>query len=258
MLTAGIQFTPSLAEGIIMKRNSQFTMDVEIEGEIMKCHCPTTGRIGELDVAGIPCLLSRSGDPGRKTSYTVEAISLDAPVETKKSWIGINQNAANRYVEHFLRSHQFPDMVDNYDEVQREKWLGHSKLDFLVGDTYLEVKTPLQNLMVDYPAHVKRKKVTPFHSTERFVKHINELADSLETHQRAILLSCFIYSCPSYKIPLNASNTAYVKEEVQRCIRKGIEIWQVNFNISPEGVVLQGYTNTTANFLEGGSALWGR
>ncbi|WP_084065157.1 DNA/RNA nuclease SfsA [Paenibacillus stellifer] len=140
----------------------------------------------------------------------------------------------------------------------REKWLGHSKLDFLVGDTYLEVKTPLQNLMVDYPAHVKRKKVTPFHSTERFVKHINELADSLETHQRAILLSCFIYSCPSYKIPLNASNTAYVKEEVQRCIRKGIEIWQVNFNISPEGVVLQGYTNTTANFLEGGSALWGR
>ena len=143
------RFTTPLVEGIIEKRKSQFTMTVNYEGQSVACHCPTTGRIGNLDVAGRPCLLSASTDPGRKTPYTVEAISLNKPEDEDKSWIGINQNAANRYVEHYLRNGGFSDMVGTNQDVQREKFLGASKLDFLVGNTYLEVKTPLQHLQVE-------------------------------------------------------------------------------------------------------------
>ncbi|WP_433177091.1 hypothetical protein [Actinoallomurus sp. CA-150999] len=32
------------------------------------CHCPTTGRIGDLVLDGLPCLLSRSHSNCRKTS----------------------------------------------------------------------------------------------------------------------------------------------------------------------------------------------
>ncbi|WP_019910985.1 DNA/RNA nuclease SfsA [Paenibacillus sp. HW567] len=252
-----IYFPSPLIEGMIVKRNSQFTMDVQVEDERVRCHCPTTGRIGELDLTGIPCLLSSSESANRKTPFTVEAVSLDPPQQEHKTWIGINQNAANRYVEHFLMNRQFPEMVSDYDDVQRERWLGQSKLDFLVGDTYLEVKTPLQNLMVDYPPHIKRKKVTPFKSTDRFLKHINELANSLENHQRAILLSCFIYPCSSYTVPGNSPNSDYIKTQVQQCINKGIEVWQVNFTITKYGVALERYYNTTNNFLDGGSALRG-
>ncbi|WP_068499619.1 DNA/RNA nuclease SfsA [Paenibacillus kribbensis] len=257
MSDTDIIFSSPLIEGIILKRNSQFTMDVMVEDEVVKCHCPTTGRIGELDLPGIPCLLSNSDSANRKTRFTVEAVSLDLPQQEQKTWIGINQNAANRYVEHFLMKRQFPEMVSDYDDIQRERWLGQSKLDFLAGDTYLEVKTPLQNLILDYPPHIKRKKITPFNSTDRFIKHINELANSLENHQRAILLSCFIYSCSSYKVPLNAPNSDYIHEQVKRCIKKGVEIWQVNFTITKFGVSLERYYNTTNNFLDGGSALQG-
>ena len=104
-------FETPLIEGVVIKRNSQFTMTIEAEGQNAKAHCPTTTRIGDIDIAGRPCLLSKSKDPNRKTLYTVEAISLNRPEDNEKAWIGINENAANRYVEHFLRNGGFSDIV---------------------------------------------------------------------------------------------------------------------------------------------------
>jgi len=60
------KFDELLVEGIIVKRKGQFTMICEINGESTSCHCPTTGRIGNLDVSGLPCLLSKSSDIKRK------------------------------------------------------------------------------------------------------------------------------------------------------------------------------------------------
>ena len=59
-------FEKELQEAIIIKRNSQFTMNVDINGEIVKCHCPATTRIGDVDLAGVHCLVSKSDDPKRK------------------------------------------------------------------------------------------------------------------------------------------------------------------------------------------------
>ena len=120
-------FETPLIEGVVIKRNSQFTMTIEAEGQNAKAHCPTTTRIGDIDIAGRPCLLSKSKDPNRKTLYTVEAISLNRPEDNEKAWIGINENAANRYVEHFLRNGGFSDIVGYPTSVQREVFLGDSK-----------------------------------------------------------------------------------------------------------------------------------
>ncbi|WP_424353991.1 DNA/RNA nuclease SfsA [Methanobacterium sp. MBAC-LM] len=245
-----LKYETPLIDGIIKKRKSQFTIDVVIDNEVVRCHCPTTGRIGNIDLSGIPCLLSKSNDPKRKTPYTVEAVSLDLPESKEKSWIGINQNAANRYVENALVKGLFQDMVSGYGAVLREQVLGISKLDFLVGDTYIEVKTPLLSIQLPCPKHIKTKKVEKFSSTERFIKHINELAASLTTNQRAILLVCFIYNNPGFKVEVRSINSDFVEKEVQKCISKGMEIWQVNFIISKDGVKLQKYFEITHDFME--------
>ena len=233
-----ILFEVPLVEGIIQKRKSQFTMLVEIDGNICSCHSPTTGRVGNIELGGRPCLLSKSNNPNRKTPYSVEAVSLNRPEDTEKSWIGINQNAANRYVEHYLKNDGFVDMVGTGLDVRREVFLGESKLDFLAGDTYIEVKTPLQHLQISIPDHVKTKKVTPFSSTDRFVRHITELADSLQNHQRAILLTCFIYDNPHFEVIERSTNYAEVSATVEQAKKKGVEMWQVNFKITPDYVRL--------------------
>ena len=47
------EFDVPLIEGKVLKRNSQFTLDVEINGNVEKVHCPTTGRIGDIDLKNI-------------------------------------------------------------------------------------------------------------------------------------------------------------------------------------------------------------
>lgn len=241
MNVSPIVFPSPLTEGIIVRRKTQFTMLVHVDGGEYNCHCPTTSRIGNLDLAERPCLLSRSTDPNRKTPYTVEAISLNNQKDKEKNWIGINQNAVNRYVEHYLVNGGFVAMVGTENVVHREQFLGISKLDFLVGDTYLEVKTPLQNLQLDIPDHVKTKKVTPFSATERMVKHVTELGNSLQNHQRAILLTCFLYKNPGFQMIQRSTNYETVKSAVDRSLALGVEVWQANFKITPEQVVLERY-----------------
>jgi len=234
-------FDEPLSEGLILKRTSQFKIDVKVKGKDWACHCPTTGRIGNIELAKRPCLLSKSSDPNRKTPYTVEAVSLNQPKDVEKSWIGINQNAVNRYVEYYLKNGAFSKMVGKSVSVQREQVLGVSKLDFLVGDTYLEVKMPLQTLQVSIPDYVKTRKTTPLSSTDRFVKHITELANSLKSHQRAILLLCFLYNNPGFEVIERSTNYEQVSNAVNKSKSTGVESWQANFNITPNGVELVKY-----------------
>jgi sugar fermentation stimulation protein A len=248
-------FETPLIEGLIRRRRNRFIMEVDVDGIVCDCHCPATQSIGNITLRDIPCLLSKSNDVKRKTFYTVEAISLDLPSENNKSWIGINQNAVNRYVEHFLETGQLSTMVKNGDIVKREQKFGNSKLDFLVGNTYIEVKTPLTNLQVEIKDHIVTKKVSDFHSHERFIKHISELAGSLKENERAILVNCFIYDNPRFKVPVKNKHSNYIKDIVQSCIKQGIEIWQVNFKVTPKEVNLIRYFETTDDFIDGGTAL---
>ncbi|MBQ1334193.1 MAG: DNA/RNA nuclease SfsA [Clostridia bacterium] len=235
-------FKEPLSEGVIEKRQSRFTMLVTAEGqEGVLCHCPTTGRIGNIELSGRPCLLSRSGDPKRKTRYTAEAVSLCRPGDGEKTWIGINQNAANRYVEHYIKNGGFSDMLGVVTELRREVFLGESKLDFLAGNTYLEVKTPLQSIQAEIPEWVRTKKTEPFSSTGRMQRHITELSESLKAHERAVMLVCFIYDNPGFRIVERSENYEEVKKTVDDSVAKGVEIWQANFEITPVGVGLKKY-----------------
>jgi sugar fermentation stimulation protein A len=136
------EFSQQLIGGLIKSRPNRFIMNVEIDGKIEKCHCPTTGKVGNLVFQNVPCLLSKSNNRERKTPYTVEAFLWEYGKDRRKSWIGINQTAVNRYVEHFLKAGLFNDTGE---PVHREQTLGSSRLDFRIGRCYIEVKMPLSN-----------------------------------------------------------------------------------------------------------------
>lgn len=105
------EFDQSLSQGIIKERKNRFIAVVEIEGREVVCHCPVTGRIGDIVLKNIPCLLSVSNDPHRKTPYTIKAITLDDFDVANKNWIGIDLGLSNRIVEFFLRTHQLDKMI---------------------------------------------------------------------------------------------------------------------------------------------------
>lgn len=234
------QFPEPLREGVILARPNRFIMDVRFgAGEVVRCHCPAVSRIGGLDLSGRPCLVSNSHNPKRKLPLTVEAFSLDRPEDVAKRWIGINQNASNRYVEHFLRSGAFEDLVGPVSQLRREVVLGDSKLDFLVNDAlYLEVKTPMVQIQTTIPDYVPHLPEAPFSSTERAMRHLRQLAASLQDHQRAVILYCLYYDNFGFQF-YHGTTYDEVQSTVRACERAGVELVQANFSISPAGVRLK-------------------
>ncbi|WP_205523127.1 DNA/RNA nuclease SfsA [Streptomyces sp. RLB3-17] len=243
-----IYFPEPLTQATIIRRPNRFVIDVDVEGTAVACHCPTTGRIGNLVLDGLPCLLSRSHSSTRKTPYTVEAVCVDPPGTPQPAWIGINQTAANRYVEQALISGLLPQIV-TAETVQREQFLGQSRLDFLVNDdTYVEVKTPLDNLQVLLGDHIHTRPRPPLTATDRLIRHIGELGRSLEAHERAILLVCFLYDNPGFQVQ-KSSHHSEIKAQVTRAVKRGIEIWQVNFELDQTGVRVSRHYELTPQFL---------
>jgi sugar fermentation stimulation protein A len=232
------EFGEALVEGLIISRPNRFIMSVQVDGEVRRCHCPTTGRIGNIVFRNIPCLVEKSRDQKRSTWGTVEAISLDPAEKHKKSWIGIDQGRANDFVSFFIDSGQLKDMIASVITVKREVKMGESRIDFLINDNILlEVKTPLHMLKVKgYPDHTSTEGFTSF---ERTMRHFTEISDHIPEGMRGIVLLCHIFDAPPFKAPkANGKLSEEMSEAVRRATEKGVENWQINLKLDENGVSL--------------------
>ncbi|HZW85204.1 MAG TPA: DNA/RNA nuclease SfsA [Nitrososphaerales archaeon] len=225
-------FPSTLRQGRILSRPNRFIMFVKAGNKTLRCHCPTTGRLGDLKLEGLPCLYSTSDKPGRKTPYTVEAISAIGG-----GWTGINQTASNRYFEFFLRNGALSKIASG--EVRREVPLGKSRIDFMVGNTFIEVKTPLITL----PADEKVERVTRsrFDSFDRLIKHMGELRRSLSKGKKAAIVLCYLYDAEPFRTPTRDRTNSRILAAAKAAEDAGVERWQVNMRVTADGVSLIRY-----------------
>jgi sugar fermentation stimulation protein A len=227
------EFNSQLIEGLIKSRPNRFIMMVKLNNRIEKCHCPSTGRIGNIIFKDIPCLVSKSENKKRKTSYTVEAISI-SPLNKNKDWIGINQTKANSYIEFFLKNNQLDKICSNVDKIEREVKIGNSRIDFHVDNTYIEVKTPLISLPSG--KNIELKENSRFNSFERLIKHFGELGNKLEDGSRSILLMCYLYDAKPFKAPPTDKYNEKIKIAAENAMKRGVENWQINMKIDGSGI----------------------
>ncbi|XDO63810.1 DNA/RNA nuclease SfsA [Streptomyces sp. RLB1-33] len=80
------------------------------------------------------------------------------------------------------------------------------------------------------------------------MKHLGELGYSLEAHERAILLVCFLYDNPGFQVH-HSSHHDEVKAQVAQAVKRGVEIWQVNFHLDEIGVRVARHLELTPQFL---------
>jgi sugar fermentation stimulation protein A len=213
-------------------------MNVDIGGVSARCHCPSTGRISSIEFKHIPCLLSKSDDPARKTPYTVEAFSLDPLGRKDKEWIGINQNKANDYVDFFLRAGKLSRMTGKTRVIQREVRLGTSRIDFLInGKDFIEVKTPLS--MIPCDGHPRcRQSVPTMTGFDRTIKHFGDISKSISHGSRAIILLCFMYKAKPFEVPNPGRHELSIVRAARHARSRGMENWQINLRIDKKGVEL--------------------
>lgn len=230
-------------------------MNVVIKGKEYLAHCPVTGKIGSIVLAGRPVLLSRAINDQRKTPFTVEAISYDRVSTSNKHWIGINQSASNRYIGYFIAMGQMEAMIGRPISLRSEQTYGQSRLDFRADDIYIEVKTPLHVIEKTIPEYITCDDHTKAWGGHRLIKHVQELSHSIQSSaHRAIMLICFQYvrdpDAP-YRFDGDDQNQVqYVdKDQIIQAVNQaeasGVETWYAELEINKFGVTLAKYGRHT-------------
>jgi len=218
----------------MISRPNRFIMMVRANRKTLRCHCPTTGRLGNLKLEGMPCLYSVARNNKRKTGYTVEAISTS---RSDSSWVGINQTAVNRYFEFFVRNGALPRIA--MGDLRREVRLGRSRIDFLAGDTYLEVKMPLISLSAT--EETPRVTQSRFDSFDRLIRHMGVLRGVLVAGKKAAIVLCYLYDAKPFRPPRPDKTNRKILTAARRAQDAGVQRWQVNMKIDRNGVSLIRY-----------------
>lgn len=228
-----LMFEQPLIKAKIKSRINRFIFIVELDGQEVEAHCPSVGTIAGIsrkDFKDIECLMSDHGtDTSRRTRYTVEAISLDGGV----TYAGINQTKSNRYVEYFLQDDEVKKILQIKDEVKREKKLGDSRIDFKVGDCYIEVKT----MVADYYCKASPRLTALMReqqpSIDRMQKHVRTLTNEIKTNNsRAAIITMFQYDAPTFEPPVEDPIYVEFVEDLKLAKAAGLRQYQMNIRIT--------------------------
>ena len=226
-------FEQPLIKAKIKARINRFIFIVELDGQKVEAHCSSGGTIAGIsrkDFKDIECLMSDHGtDTGRRTRYTVEAISLDDGL----TYAGINQTKSNRYVEYFLQDDEVKNILQIKDEVKREKKLGDSRIDFKTGDCYIEVKT----MVADYYCKASPRLASLMReqqpSIDRMQKHVRTLTNEIKANNsRAAIITVFQYDAPTFEPPVDDPVYAEFVEDLKIAKAAGLRQYQMNIRIT--------------------------
>lgn len=208
-----MKFEKKTVEGKFILRHKRFTAEVMIDGKKEICHVPNTGRLGEILLPEVRCLLRCEDGENRKTRYSlIGAWKGD-------SLINIDSQIPNAVVEEALKKGMI-DKLRSYDIIEREKTFGSSRFDFRLSNGkgevyYLEVKgvTLENNGVMSFPDAV----------TERGAKHLNELREAVNQGFGAGVLFLIQMEDAKYFTP-NTERDPYFSECLEKAADSGVDI----------------------------------
>jgi len=222
-----MKFESSLIRGKLIRRWNRFLSEVELEnGEIVKAHCPNSGRMTTCNIPGAPVLIRFVDDPKRKLKYTWELIN------TGSHWVCINTGRANQVAKEALEQKNIPEFAE-FSNVRPEFKIGKSRIDFLleneVNKCFIEVKS------VSYIE--KQKCCFPDAITSRGLKHLNELIELKQQGHRAAMLYLVMSDEPKSFKPADHVDPDY-GQALRVAHQTGVEIYVYTCLTTEQGMTL--------------------
>lgn len=232
-----MRFPEPLIPAVLLRRYKRFLADVRLtDGSELTVHCANPGAMTGCAGEGWPVLLSRSSNPGRKLSHTLEL------VHNGSCWIGVNPCRANDVVDVALRAGTLPGL-DGYAAIRREAALASgSRVDFLLegprGRCYLEVKS-VTLLAAD------GRYAFPDAVTARGLRHIGDLEAVRASGNRAVLLFLIQRSDGNGEFRAASEVDPAYAAALVRASRNGVEVMPVLAEAGPEGIRTSGTARWT-------------
>jgi len=200
-----------LKGGRLVDRPNRFTLRVLTPSGVRRCHLRDPGRLTELMVPGAPVVLFDRPLRGRKTDCEVFLI-------WRGVWTVVNSGLHSDLAEEVFHA------LGLKGEVKREVKFGDSRVDFLVGDTLVEVKgcTLVRDGLALFPDA----------PTERGRRHVLNLIRALNSGYKAMVL--FLVMRPDARnLSPNWETDPGFSEALVKAVEAGVEVRAIKFAYFP-------------------------
>ena len=219
-----MRFEPPLQRAILIRRYKRFLADVETPaGETLTLHCPNTGAMTGCAEPGSRAWYSTSANERRKYAHTLEIVE-----DRDGHHIGVNSARANALVVEALAAGMLPGFPADA-RVRREVAIPgqQGRLDLLVGDVYVEVKSVTLKL-ADSGAFPDAVSV-------RATRHLDSLARLARTGQRAALVFCIQHTGIDGVRSADEIDPDYGRA-LRRAVAGGVNVVAVRCRVSSTGI----------------------
>lgn len=227
-----MKMVPPFERATLIKRYKRFLADIRLpSGEEMTIHCPNTGSMKNCWQAETPCWFSRSDDPRRKLSGTLEITT------TPDGFLaGVNTNRPNKLVREAIEQGVIAEL-QGYASIRAEVKYGveNSRIDLLLtgeglARCYVEVKNTTLGMgggRVLFPDAV----------TERGTKHLRELISMAQQGHRAVLVFCVQHSGATSTGPADEIDPVY-GETLRQAMAAGVEVLAYGCRLAEDEIVV--------------------
>jgi sugar fermentation stimulation protein A len=196
--------------GTFIERPNRFTAFVEINGKKEKCHVKNTGRCKEILIPGAETVLNIPDNPDRATKYDLIGVYKG------KTLVNIDSQAPNEAVAGSIRD--IPGFED-IDEIRPEYRYGDSRFDIFA-------KAGNRKMLMEVKGVTLEKDgiaLFPDAPTERGLKHVKELGDSLKKGYEPYILFLIQMTGPKVFSPNHEMHEEFASE-VEKAYRSGVKV----------------------------------
>lgn len=222
---------PATEEALFVRREKRFLVLCEKDGKEFWIHSNNTGAMTGLTRRGARILASRSDNPGRRLSHTLEAVYSTGA----GGWVGVNTSVPNRMLARAFLAGALP-FAAGCSTLRTEATRGTSRFDGLFTGEGLP------------PLWVECKNVTlveecvayfPDARSERGCRHLHDLCEAVDAGERAAMF--YLVQRPDARCfgPADFVHPDYA-ELFWTAVDRGVEIWAFRADVSPAGVRLAG------------------
>ena len=174
-----MNFANKLISGHFIKRYKRFFVDVKVKDKVITAHCPNTGSMYGLLKKGNKVWLTKSNNPNRKLSFTLQIIEVD------KSKVGVNTHFTNKIVLHALKNNLIKEFDKKIQIKPETKFGNNTRFDFLITKNKFKAFIEVKNVTL---SRNKGSAEFPDAITTRGLKHINELIKASKKGYKIFIL----------------------------------------------------------------------
>jgi sugar fermentation stimulation protein A len=223
-----MKFDTPLIKTKFIKRYKRFFVNVLLNKEILRAHCPNSGSMMGLLNEDENAWISESKNMERKLKYTLEIL------EHNKQKVGVNTHLTNRIVEEALINKKIKEL-ENFDQVQREvKFNSNTRFDFLVSNKKEQAFVEVKNVTLKRDNDCAEFPDAP---TTRGQKHLLELISAKEKEYQAYLIFLIQREdCNFFKISKDIDKKYY--ENFIQAKKKGVKFLCYSSKVTDKEIIL--------------------